>query len=541
MAIRAGTDLTAQVSDTLSAWDARRSTERLWAKDASLWTSSGEGSWLGWLDAASAGAPALDALARRVNAATPAACREVLLIGMGGSSLAPEVIARTLPPGGAGRSLRVLDSTHPAAVLDAFASTDWPRTMIVVASKSGSTLEPDILLAAALDRARAALGADAAKHVIAITDPGSKLAKEASEMGFAGVFPGDPAIGGRYSALSPFGLVHVALRGIALDDFMDSARDMARQCAAVARDNPGAQLGAFMAVAASTGRDKCTFVLPPSLAALGAWIEQLVAESTGKNGKALLPIDGEPLGAPGVYGSDRAFVRVRDLSAPAGGTADGGVERRLDTLASAGHPVFTIDVPSPAALAGEFFRWEFATAVAGALLGLNPFDQPDVEASKVATRALTDARERGEAPATEAPEGLTLSDALGSLAPGDYLALLAFLPMFDDVVNALQRTRQRVRDARRVATLLGFGPRFLHSTGQAFKGGPNTGVFVQLTWDGSADLDVPGRRLTFGAVITAQAAGDRAVLQQRGRRVVHVHLRGDLTAALGEFERQLCG
>jgi transaldolase/glucose-6-phosphate isomerase len=522
----------------LDAWDARRSTERLWAKDATLWTNSGEGAWLGWLDAVAPGGPALDAFARRVEAATPAICRDVLLIGMGGSSLAPEVIARTARTDGNGRTLRVLDSTHPTAVLDAFASTDWQRTMIVVASKSGSTLEPDILLAAALERARAQRGAGAPAHVIAITDPGSKLASQAAALGFADVFLSDRTIGGRYSALSPFGLVHVAQRGIPLGTFMESACDMARLCKAPARENPGVQLGAFMASAARTGRDKCTLVLPRSFAALGAWIEQLVAESTGKNGTAILPIDGEPLAEPGVYGVDRAFIHVRDLSESAGNAPD-GIVRRMDTLAGAGHPVFTIDVHSPSALAGEFFRWEFATAVAGALLGVNPFDQPDVEASKIATRALIDASERGEAAAADVRDGGTLRDLVASIKPGDYVALLAFLPMFDDVVTALQRTRMRVRDGKRVATSLGFGPRFLHSTGQAFKGGPNTGVFVQLTSDAARDLDVPGRRLTFGAVVAAQAAGDLAVLRGRGRRVMHVHLRGELLAALEEFDRDV--
>jgi transaldolase/glucose-6-phosphate isomerase len=271
-------------------------------------------------------------------------------------------------------------------------------------------------------------------------------------------------------------------------------------------------------------------VRSPSFAALGAWIEQLVAESTGKNGQVILPIDGEPLSKPSNYGNDRAFVYVRDAS-----TTD-ALTPQIAALAAAGCPTLTVEASAPAALAGEFFRWDFATAVAASILGVNPFDQPDVEASKVATRALTDAAERGSAPPQSFPEEQSLHDMLASIKPGDYVALLAFLPMFPEIVAALHRTRSRIRDARRVATSVGFGPRYLHSTGQAFKGGPNTGVFVQLTCDAPDDLAIPGRKVTFGNVVAAQAAGDLQVLRERGRRVAHVHLRGDLTRALADFD-----
>jgi transaldolase/glucose-6-phosphate isomerase len=531
MALSADPELTRAYRAAKASWDAQRMTERLWAKDPSVWTSSGEEKWLGWLDAATPHRAALDDIARRANAAAPSDISEILLIGMGGSSLAPEVIARTIPAAHA-RTLRILDSTHPAAVAAALERTSWPHAAIVVASKSGSTLEPDILLAAAVEAARQALGDVAPKRVIAITDPGSRLAAQAREQGFADVFLGDPSIGGRFSALSPFGLVNAALRHIDLHAFTQSAVDMAAQCRAPAAENPGVQLGVYLATAAAAGRDKCTLILPRSLMALGAWIEQLIAESTGKNGLAILPIDGERVGAPAVYGADRAFVRVRDVSAT---DADIG---HAAALIAAGHPVFEIEVPSVDALAGEFFRWEFATAVAGALLGINPFDQPDVEAAKIATRALTDAYERGERPETDPPDDdAALRAHLSSIVPGDYVALLAFLPMFSSVERALHRTRRRIRDAKRVATSLGFGPRFLHSTGQAFKGGPNTGVFVQLTWDGDTDLPVLGRKnLTFGTVVASQAAGDRAVLRERGRRIVHLDLRGDLATALDQFD-----
>lgn len=527
--LRSGATLHAQLQAALAEWDASRSTERLWERDGSLWPGDA-GAWLGWLDAAAHPADALASLAADVRAATPPGTREVLLIGMGGSSLAPEVIANVVPAGPGGLALRVLDSTHPTAVRAALDATDWKHTLAVVASKSGTTLEPDVLFAAALAHARAALGDAAASRFAVITDPGSRLERDARALGCAGVFHGEPTIGGRFSALSPFGLVHVVLRGLDHSAFLAPARTMADACRGAAPGNPGVQLGAFLGVAARAGRDKCTLLLPPSLAPLGAWIEQLVAESTGKQGVAILPIDGER-GDAATWGNDRAFVLVSDAAQP-----DAGVVEQARVAEAAGHPVFRCETAGASALAGEFFRWEFATAVAGALLGVNPFDQPDVEASKLATRGITDAIERGQSPARASAAGPSLAEALASVAAGDYVALLAFLPMHADVHQPLQRVRERIAAATRAATVVGFGPRYLHSTGQAFKGGPNTGVFVVLTWDGAVDLPIPGRRATFGAVVAAQAAGDVAVLRQRGRRVCHLHLRGELHGALAGFE-----
>jgi transaldolase/glucose-6-phosphate isomerase len=518
----------------LDAWDSTRSTERLWARDGSLWPGGVAHKWLGWLDAPYL-TDAAAALEGRISAATPAAVTDVLLIGMGGSSLAPEVIARTLPAGTHARTIRILDSTHPASVIDAFARTTWAKTMIVVASKSGSTLEPDVLLSAALESAGAVLGDEVGKHVIAITDPGSRLASQASSQRFAETFLGDPAIGGRFSALSPFGLVPCALHGADVREFLEPARTVADACRLPAAQNPGVQLGAFLASNALARRNKCTLLLPPSRAALGAWIEQLIAESTGKHGVAILPIDGEDARAIESYGRDRAIVHLRDDAADSN-------EALASALAAAGHPLHTITVPSTGGLAGDFFLWEFATAVAGAMLGVDPFDQPDVEASKIATRALTEKYERGGI----APEGHSATPAevaqlLASIQPGDYFALLAFLPMTSPVSRVLQRIRMRVRDARNVATMVGFGPRFLHSTGQAFKGGPNTGVFLQLTCDTQKDLGIPHRRLTFGAVVAAQAAGDLQVLHDRGRRAIRVHLRGDLVQSLEALDELIAG
>ncbi|HKS07810.1 MAG TPA: hypothetical protein VJR92_16015 [Gemmatimonadaceae bacterium] len=518
----------------LTAWDAAHSTERLWKKDASLWTATSEAQWLGWLDAPFIARPSLNALETTLRSAVPGNTRDALLLGMGGSSLAAEVIARVARGDGA-RTLHIIDSTEPSFVRDAFARIDWHTTMCVVASKSGTTLEPDILLATALAHARERMGTDAARHFVAITDPGSALAKHAHASGFAAVIDGEPAIGGRFSALSPFGLVPAMLHGVGLAEFVESAKSMANACRSSAPANPGAQLGVFLGVAAREGRNKCTLVLPASLAPLGAWIEQLIAESTGKRGVAILPIDGEPLASPDVYGADRAFVRVRDLRA----RDDHGAA--VDALAARGHPVFEFAVDGAASLAGEFFRWEFATAVAGAILGVNPFDQPDVEAAKVATRAITDAQEKGGASTVRAPadENSGIRALLASVRDGDYVALLAFLPMTQATQDVLQRVRASIRDKTRAATTVGFGPRYLHSTGQAFKGGPNSGVFMQLTCDAPNDLAIPGRRVTFGSVVEAQAAGDRQVLRERGRRVLHIHLDGDLPNALERFAKDV--
>jgi len=517
----------------LAAWDDRRGTPRIWEGDASLWTGDGEASWLGWTRLAEAPEADLRRLESRLAAAVPAGVNRVLLLGMGGSSLAAEVIAATVSAGQRTRAIEILDSTEPTTVSGALASTDWNRTMIVVASKSGTTLEPSILFAAAFEAAQRALGRDAAaERVIAISDQRSALSVQAERMG-ATVIHGIASVGGRYSALSPFGLVPASLIGVDLAEFLAPARAKAAACRAPAASNPGAQLGVFLAHAARAGRDKCTLILGDELSALGPWIEQLVAESTGKKGVGVLPIIGETLGDPAAYGEDRVFVHVR--SNDDAGARDAAVS----ALADAGHPVFTIESATARNVAAEFFRWEFATAVAGSVLGVNPFDQPDVEAAKVAARALTDAFERdGTLPADD-ESGPDLRRVLESVSPPSYVALLSFLPSTPNVKGVLQRIRAKVRNSRHVATSVGVGPRYLHSTGQAFKGGPATGVFVLLTCDAPGDVAVPGRRLTFGAVAAAQAAGDRRVLRERGRPVVHLHLRGPLDDALARLEAEV--
>jgi transaldolase / glucose-6-phosphate isomerase len=413
-----------------------------------------------------------------------------------------------------------------------------------------------------------AVGADEApKRFMAITDPGSKLEELAEQKGFRMVAHGLESIGGRYSALSDFGNVPGAVMGVDVHELLDRAERMAHSCAACvpAADNPGLVLGAIIGACANRGRDKLTLVASPAIGALGAWLEQLLAESTGKNGKGVIPVDREPLGAPDAYGDDRLFVYVR-LGSDPDPDQDGAVE----AIERAGQPMVTIGIDDLYDIGGEVFRWEFATAVAGSVIGINPFDQPDVEASKIATRELTsryaetgalppedpitadnglslygDERNASELLATAAGDSFDtiLRAYLARVGTGDYVALLAYVEMNPEHERALTTMRREIRDRTRAATCVGFGPRFLHSTGQAYKGGPNSGVFLQITCDDPDDLPVPGEKYTFGVVKAAQARGDFQVLADRGRRALRIHLGqgvGPGLAALGEaIERAL--
>lgn len=550
------------IGGALDEWDAKAGTKRLWTRDASLWTGDGEDRWLGWLDIVDEQRLRPHLFVEIADAVRQRGFSSVLLLGMGGSSLCPDVLARTF--GASGREgfprLSIVDSTDPGQVAAAEAAVDLASTLVVVSSKSGSTLEPHVLLGHFLARMKEIVGDRAGAHFLAITDPGSKLEQLAREEGFFRVVHGVPDIGGRFSAFSAFGMVPAAIMGLDAPALLDEAAPMVGACANTpARGNPGVELGIILGVCAVEGRDKLTLVASPRIAAVGAWLEQLVAESTGKNGQAIIPIDGEPLAEPSAYGSDRVFVHLRLASAP-----HAAQDRKVEALEAAGHPVVRIELDDAWALAQELFRWEVATAVAGAVMGLNPFDQPDVEASKIATRAMTDAYERaGELPA-EAPlvqeRGLAvfgdplqaaalrrsageeagaidlLRAHLQRITDGDYFALLAYLPMNDANMDILQRIRARVHRATRAATCLGFGPRFLHSTGQAYKGGPNRGVFLQITADHAHDLPVPGLRASFGVIEAAQARGDLEVLVERGRRALRVHLGADHVAGLLALE-----
>jgi hypothetical protein len=484
---------------------------------------------------------------------------------MGGSSLCPEVLASTFGRVAGWPELLVLDSTDPAQVAAFESRIDLARTLFVVSSKSGTTTEPLALAAYFLERARAALGRErGGARFLAITDPGSPLEKLAKSERFRGVLPGVPEIGGRFSALSNFGIAPAALAGLDVGRLLESARRMAGACGPSVdpEENPGVSLGAILGVLGREGRDKVTFASSPRLASFGAWLEQLLAESTGKKGKALIPVDGEGLAPPESYEEDRLFVEIR-----LEGDENPESAEALDRLENAGHPVVRIALRDLHDLGGEFFRWEISTAVAGSILGIHPFDQPDVEESKVATRELLAAFEATgslppEAPALE-ERGLRLfadgrnareiSEGAGGrgtaaewlrthfarLRRGGYFALLAYVARDPVHEEALQAIRHAVRDRKRVATCLGFGPRFLHSTGQAYKGGPNTGLFLQVTCEDERDLAVPGRRWSFGVVKAAQARGDFRVLAERGRRALRVHVGTDVAGGLKRLRAQV--
>ena len=555
-------DFDAALDARLEAWTADHVAERLWAKDGTLWAASGKpadevAAWLGWLDlpqAMAARVAELEHLARDVR---EDGYRRAAVLGMGGSSLAPELFSRVFGWAGGsagsgaaapdGLELRILDSTHPDVVRAFRSWAGAQRTIFCVSSKSGSTTEPNAY--------QAAMGEVApALDFLAITDPGTSLGELARAQEFRGIVEAPPDVGGRYSALTVFGLVPAALNGVDLAGLLERAGRMADACRTVdAAANPGLRLGALIGEAALAGRDKLTILASPRLAAFGDWAEQLVAESTGKAGKGIVPIVGEPIGDPASYGDDRFFVFL---------TLAGEPRDELGALAGAlmerGHRGEHIELADPLEIGAEFVRWEVATAAAGIVLGIDPFDQPNVQESKDATKELLAAfRTNGSLPEPmpivsdeeiavradpsalgDAPVSVdgAVAQLLGLLRPGhDYFAILAYLPPDREVTDRLQRIRARVRDTLGVATTLGFGPRFLHSTGQLHKGGPDTGVYLQLTAEPSKDLPIPGWDESFATLIAAQALGDLASLQKRGRRAMRLHLR-DLESGLARLE-----
>ena len=547
-------DLTEAVAATAAEWSANGKTARLWAKDESLWTNSGESQWLGWLDIPDRQleqAERFDSIAHDVRAR---GYNDVVLLGMGGSSLCPEVLAMTFGRQPGFPQMHILDSTDPAQVSAIELAADPSDALYIVASKSGSTLEPNVFKQYFFEQS-----GRTGEHFIAITDPGSRMQQVAEADGFSRICHGLPSIGGRYSALSDFGMVAGAVIGIDIPRFLTGAVKMAAECRNPDIDaNPGVSLGLALGTLALTGRDKLTLIASPAIHDLGAWLEQLVAESTGKQGKAIIPVDREFPGSADLYGSDRVFVYLR--FAP---EADVRQDAAVAALAAAGHPVITLEMADRYELGAEFFRWEIATAVAGSVLGINPFDQPDVEASKIATRRLTDEFEATGKLPDEAPffetEGLQFfTDArnevalaqnmkyetvvsilrghLDRLTAGDYFGLLAYIQMNAPHEATLQSIRRQVRDTKRTATCLGFGPRFLHSTGQAYKGGSNSGVFLQITCDDAEDVSIPGQTYTFGIVKAAQARGDFDVLAERGRRALRIHITGDLETGLAKLQ-----
>jgi transaldolase/glucose-6-phosphate isomerase len=550
--------LTAQVKSTTADWQSGGKMQRLWQRDAKLWTGADEANWLGWLDIVEEQIAQQDQLQKVAKEVQARGFQHVLLLGMGGSSLCPEVLRMTFGRITHYPTLHVLDSTDPAQVKFFEHQIDIPKTLFIVSSKSGSTLEPNIFKQYFFERTKQAVGAvKVGSHFIAITDPGSKMQQVAEADRFLHVYFGRPSIGGRYSALSNFGMVPAAVMGVDTKAFLARAAEMVSACGpGVAVDeNPGAALGMILGTAAIAGRDKVTIITSPGISDLGAWLEQLLAESTGKIGKGIIPVDREHLADPDVYGNDRVFVYVRLDSG-----ADADQEEKVAAIERAGHPVVRIAMANIYELGAEFFRWEIATAVAGAIIGINAFNQPDVEASKIVTKSLTSEYEKnGSLPAetpvvedsgiklfTDAINATELAKAaagdnsiagylkahLARIKAGDYFAVLGYIQMNAEHEQSLQAIRHAVRDKKGVATVLGFGPRFLHSTGQAYKGGPNSGVFLQITCDDSVELPVPGQKYTFGVVKAAQARGDFQVLADRGRRALRVHLGSNVKAGL---------
>ena len=550
--------------------------ERLFDRDPSLWSSDARvqaaiADRLGWLDAPAHFTDQVPALEGFGEGIREAGFTTAVVGGMGGSSLAPEVLVRTFGRSDDWLDLRVLDSTDPAAVAAVVDDLDPLATLFIVASKSGTTTEPLAFQADAWDRTERALRArraprdeHAGELMIAITDPGRSLEAIPHHADLRETFLNPPDIGGRYSALTYVGLVPASLIGLDLDALLASASAMLGACREPEPTaNPGLSLGLAIGTLARDGRDKLTFLTDPELASFGSWAEQLIAESTGKHGVGVVPVDGEPLGAIDTYGRDRVFVRLvlaggESAADDAGNAADG----LLIAAETAGHPVIRIEIPDPIDLGAEFVRWEVATAIAGAVLGIDPFDQPNVEEAKELTRTVLAAAERGAPPAEPPPAlatsaGLTLhGDAPLRLTAGDgtvvgelarhlarrratsYLALQAFIAPTAERTAALDRIRALLRDRTRCATTAGYGPRFLHSTGQLHKGGAPIGWFLQLTSDHPQDRPIPGWPYTFGRLIDAQAEGDFAAIEAHDLPILRVHL-GDPDTGLAALEAAL--
>jgi len=498
--------LSDKVKARLSELDTQGIGRRIWAADdASVWsndpTEITQPNRLGWLTVGDEMRAQVDDLQRFAAEVRADGLTRAVVLGMGGSSLAPEVFSEVFGHGEGGLRLSVLDTTVPADIIALEQQIDLKQTLFIVSSKSGTTVETTSHMAYFWEKLKDG------KHFVAITDPGTPLEAAAREKGFRRVFQAPASIGGRYSALSVFGLVPAVLAGVDIGALLERASVMAQACSAdhAAAENPGLRLGAIIGEASVNGQDKLTLVLPPRLASLGTWLEQLLAESTGKLGKGIVPIDGEQLGEPQQYGADRIFVAYDD-------------EEKLDALVAAGHPVVRLKMDDPLELGAEFFRWEMAVAVAGHVIGINPFDQPNVQQAKDATARILGGG------SSETKATFALSDLRQQVRSGDYIALQAYLPRDLGIRARLVDARQRLRDRLGVATTIGYGPRYLHSTGQVHKGGPNSGIFLQLVDSVKNDLPIPGRDFSFGRLMHAQADGDMTALNEAGRRVMRLSL-----------------
>ena len=544
------------VDRALKTWSENGNTERLRRGDATLWSGADEANWLGWLNIPPQIRDRAGDLCAFAHQVRNRGITDILLLGMGGSSLCPEVLAMTFGCREGWPRLHVLDSTIPAQVQRFAGAVNLETTLCVVASKSGTTTEPHAFCEFFWAKMCETIGDAAGQHFIAITDPNSDLETLARERNFLSVFYGLPEIGGRFSALSNFGMVPAALIGIDVRAFLRRAIAMGERCKMPDDQNPGLLLGLILGELAKAGRDKVTFVTSPKLWDLGAWLEQLLAESTGKNGRGLIPVDLEEVATPDVYGEDRVFVYIR-LKDNADAEQDAGIEN----LRAANFPVVQIDVAELLDLGTEFFRWEYATAVAGAVMNINPFDQPNVQESKDFTAQLTQAYEKegmlpvqkpffvdgdvvvyadeanAQALGTIKDLDSCIAGLLNQIRAGDYVALCAYLDMNEDTVAVLQALRHRIRNVYQVATTLGFGPRFLHSTGQLHKGGPNNVVVVQLMSDDATDVDIPGRAFSFGVLKQAQALGDARALSSQKRRAIRIHFKADIIAGIHRMKQ----
>jgi transaldolase/glucose-6-phosphate isomerase len=525
---------------------------RFWQKDATLWTSDAEAqesirSFMGWLRVAEdlkKAVPEIEAFVAKVRAA---GFRHVVVMGMGGSSMAPIVFEKTSPRSEKGLPVSILDTTSPGTVREIESAVPLAETLFVVASKSGTTAEPLAFGDYFYARLKEIKGDKAGENFVAITDPGSKFITAATAEGYRKIFLNFTEVGGRFSALTYFGLVPAALYGLNIGEILDRALRMMQATGAdgATAHNPGLELGTALGVLAQQGRDKLTLIVPPALSSFGLWLEQLIAESTGKQGTGILPVAGEPLAADlGVYGNDRVFVYVGYQSG-----IDAANAPKLKALQDAGHPVITILMQDALDLGAEFYRWEIATAVVGVVLGINPFDQPNVQAAKTATdKLMKTVAEEGHLPAEEATlsennlsyygntqganAAALLQQFFGQAHPGDYVAIQAYLAETPELNQEFDELRAKIQAKLHVATTFGYGPRFLHSTGQYHKGGPNTGLFLQFTGDNAVDVPLPGRSYTFGTLQSAQAQGDLTALRDYDRRALHIHLGGDAAEGL---------
>jgi transaldolase/glucose-6-phosphate isomerase len=544
------------VREYIAEWNGDDKVNMIWNKDASVWTGDDEAKWLGWLTIGNEEAADTTKYHDLRKDIEDAGFTDVLLMGMGGSSLCPEVLAITFGR----KNFHILDSTVPSQVKAVEDKIDLAKTLFIVASKSGSTLEPNCFKQYFFEQV-SKISDEPGKQFIAITDPGSKMEQIAKDDGFRHIFYGKPEVGGRFSALSAFGLTAAAVMGLDVDILLDRANAMAELCRRHnPEENPGALLGLVLGVCHRLGRDKLTIFTSPEVYDLGAWLEQLIAESTGKNGVAIIPVDREPILDAENYYNDRVFVHVGVKNS----ATDEATYSKLEEIERAGHPVVRVELESLYHISQEFFRWEFATALAGSVMGINPFNQPDVESAKIEARKITDEYEQtGSLPAEEPffeADGISLfsSEAnitelnaaekslagylkahIARIGSDDYFALLGYIEMNPAHEEAFQSIRERVLYKELAATCLGFGPRFLHSTGQAYKGGANNGVFLQITADDEVDLPVPGQTYTFGVVKAAQARGDFQVLLDRDRRALRIHISGDLASGLRKVKEAI--